>query len=347
MLQEDYFTKGTMNTYRLLFLSQEDIISLDLRYEDVIDGVERVMSAHAKGLCQLPSKIHVNPLDGTYLNAMPAYIGGDDNLCGLKWVSGYPSNREKGLPVTWGIMILNDYSTGAPLAIMDARWITAIRTAAVAAVTAKYCAKREVNAMTIIGAGEQGKWNARLMKIVKPGLKKIFVDDLYPQAREAYLAKMQPLLPDVEFIPIHDEKERLAAIDESDILLTATQRGSKPIIYWDMLHRGMLGLPLESTAWEGKTYTSADRFVCDDKGLVETYNHDGKYTDGLPDTIFTIGEIVNGDAPGRLNDDEFVIASSHGVAISDVMLAQMIYDNAKEDGLGVELPLLREGDIIR
>ena len=336
-----------MNTYRLLFLSQEDIMSLNLPYEDVIDAVEKVMSAHAKGLCQLPSKIHVNPLEGTYLNAMPAYIGGDFRQCGLKWVSGYPSNRQLGLPVTWGIVILNDYKTGAPLSIMDARWITAVRTAAVAAVTAKYCAKKDVQTMTIIGAGEQGKWNARLMKIVRPSIKKIFIGDIYPQALDAYIMKMQPLLPDVEIIPIRDEKERQDAIDGSDILLTATQRGTKPIIYWDMLHRGMLGIPLESTAWEGKTYTAADRFVCDDRGLVETYNRDGKYTDGLPEKICTIGEIINGDAPGRLNDDEFVIASSHGVALSDVVLAQMIYDRAQENHVGVVLPLLREGDIIR
>ena len=336
-----------MDTYKLLFLSQEDIIGLDLSYEDVIDAVEKVMSAHAKGLCQLPSKIHVNPLEGTYLNAMPAYIGGDFNMCGLKWVSGYPSNRQKGLPVTWGIMVLNDYSTGAPLAVMDAHWITAVRTAAVAAVTAKYCAKKDVSAMTIIGAGEQGKWNARLMKIVRPSIRKIYIGDIYPQALEAYLAKMQPLLPDTEIIPIHDDAERRKAIDDSDILLTATQRSDRPIIFCEMLHPGMLGIPLESTAWEGKTYTSADRFVCDDKGLVETYYRDGKYTDGLPEKIYTIGEIINGDAPGRLNDDEFVIASSHGVALSDVILAQMIYDKATERGVGEFLTILRQGDIIR
>ena len=201
--------------------------------------------------------------------------------------------------------------------------------------------------MTIIGAGEQGKWNARLIKIVRPSIKKIFVSDIYPQALEAYLNKMQPLLPDTEIIPIQNDAERRSAIDESDILLTATQRGDKPIIYCEMVHPGLLGIPLESTAWEGKTYTHADRFVCDDKGLVETYNQDGKYTDGLPEKIYTLGEIINGAVPGRLSDDEFVIASSHGVALSDVILAQMIYDRAKDLGIGEFLPLLREGDIIR
>ncbi len=336
-----------MEPYQVLFLSQEDIIALQIPYTEVIRCVETVMSAHAKGLCQIPSKIHVNPLEGTYLNAMPAYIGGDYNMCGLKWVSGFPGNRDRGLPVTMGIIVLNDYSTGAPLAVMDARWVTAIRTAAVASVTAKYCALQDVHAMTIIGAGEQGKWNARLMKIVKPGLKKIYIGDIYPKAVEAYITKMTPLLPDVEIIPISNDEERQKAIDDSEILLTATQRGAKPFIYREMLHKGMLGLPLESTAWDGKTYTSADRFVCDDKGLVETYNRDGKYTDGLPEKIYTIGEIINGDVPGRADDDEFVIASSHGIALSDVILAQEIYDRAMAIHAGTMLPLMQEADIVR
>lgn len=84
---------------------------------------------------------------------------------------------------------------------------------------------------------------------------------------------MRPLMPEVAFIPFFTEKERQTAIDDLQILLTATQRGDKPIIYSEMLHKGMLGIPLESIAWEGKIYT---RFVCDDRNLVAAYLADGK-----------------------------------------------------------------------
>ena len=84
-----------MKAHQLLFLSQEDILSLKIPYASIIDATEKVMSAHAKGLCQLPSKIHVNPIPGTYMNAMPAYIG-DQNIAGLKWVTGFPENRKLG-----------------------------------------------------------------------------------------------------------------------------------------------------------------------------------------------------------------------------------------------------------
>ena len=307
------------------------------------------MAEFSNGTCQLPVKIHVNSRPLTYVNAMPAYVGGENEAQGMKWIAGYPENRAKGLPVTWGIMVMNDCETGGVQAIMDARWITAIRTAAVAAVTAKYCKVKDTHTMTIIGAGEQGRSNARLMKIVIPELKRIYIGDLYESAIEAYLKKMQPLMPDVEFIPIRTDEERQKAIDESQILLTATQRGDKPIIYTEMLHKGMLGIPLESTAWEGKTYTAADRFVCDDVNLVKQYLADGKYTDGLPadEDLIILGDIINGKRCGRANEDEFVITSSHGIALSDVALGKMILDRAEAQGIGTVLTLMEESDIIR
>lgn len=337
-----------MNKAQLKFLSQEDILSLKIPYMDVIDIVERVMGEFARGTCQLPVKIHVNTRPATYINAMPAYVGGEHDVTGIKWVAGYPENRKRNLPVTCGIMVMNDSETGLVKAFLDARWITAIRTAAVAAVTAKYCKVQDTHAMTIIGAGEQGKWNARLFKLVIPELRRIYIGDIYEPAIAAYLEKMQPLMPDVEIVPFYSDEERQSAIDDSQILLTATQRGDKPIIYSEMLHKGMLGIPLESTAWEGKTYTRfADRFVCDDWNLVQTYLRDGKYTDGLPDEYCLLGDIVNGTVPGRASEDEFVITSSHGIALSDVAVASMVLRIADEKGVGQILTLMEEEDILR
>ena len=337
--------------YEFRYLSQENILALNLSYADVIAAVEKGMSEFGAGNCQNPVKIHSNPRPQTYINAMPAYIGGDQDITGLKWVAGFPGNRAKGLPVTWGIMVMNDTETGGVTAVMDARWITAIRTAAVAAVTAKYCKVSNTHSMTIIGAGEQGRWNARLIKMVVPELKKIYIGDLYETAIDAYLKKMQPLMPEVEFIPIHTPEQRQQAIDDSQILLSATQRSDKPIIYCENLHKGMLGLPLESTAWDGKIYTHmADRFICDDWNLVKCYLNDGKYTDGLDKFINNhqiLGKVINGQACGRANEDEFVIASSHGIAISDVAVGDMILKTAEKKNIGTMLPLFEENDILR
>ena len=121
-------------------------------------------------------------------------------------------------------------------------------------------------------------------------------------------------------------------------------------MYSEMLHKGMLGIPLESTAWEGKTYTRfADRFVCDDRNLVATYLADGKYTDGLPpvEDQLLLGDIINGVVPGRTSEDEFVITSSHGIALSDVAVGQLILRKAQKQGIGTMLTLMAESDILR
>lgn len=336
-----------MNGYEFRYLSQEDILSLQIPYLDVVNLVEEVMALHGRGLCQLPPKVHVNTREQSFLNAMPAYVFGEKEIAGMKWVAGYPANRAMGLPVTWGLIVMNDCETGAPTGVMDARWVTAIRTAAVAAITAKYCKPSHTQAMTIIGAGEQGRWNARIMKLVVPELRRIYIGDLYCEAVERYIEKMQPMLPGVEIVPLYNDDARQQAIDHSQILLTATQRGAKPFIYSEMLHKGMLGIPLESTAWEGKTYTRfAERFVCDDWDLVQVYLRDGKYTDGLTGEYELLGRIINNDAIGRANDEEFVISSCHGIAISDIAVGQMVLDLAAKKNVGSMLPLMREDDIL-
>ena len=74
---------------------------------------------------------------------------------------------------------------------------------------------------------------------------------------------------------------------------------------------------------------------------------DGKYTDGLPEEQLLLGDIINGDAVGRANEEEFVIASSHGIALSDVAVGQMILRKAEELDVGIMLPLMEQSDILR
>ena len=102
---------------------------------------------------------------------MPAYFK-NLGMGGIKWVSGYPANRAIGLPQIIGLIILNDMKTGAPVCIMDGTWITAARTAAVSAVTAKYCARKDSKVVGLIGTGVQGRQNLIALKLVLPNLSK-------------------------------------------------------------------------------------------------------------------------------------------------------------------------------
>ena len=110
----------------------------------------------------------------------------------------------------------------------------------------------------------------------------------------------------------------------------------------------MLASRWRAPAWEGKDYTLfATASSAMTGNLVLSYLKNGKYTDGLPEEHQILGKIINGDAVGRANDDEFVIVSSHGIAISDVVVGEMVLAKAEERGVGVMLPLMEEMDILR
>src|SRR5262245_10143171 len=109
--------------------------------KDVIATVETVFREKADGRHEMPPKPGVHPGADGFLHAMPAYLPRLRAL-GMKWVSGYPSNPARGLPYISGLLVLNDPETGIPDAVLDATWITALRTAAASAVAARHLARR-------------------------------------------------------------------------------------------------------------------------------------------------------------------------------------------------------------
>jgi ornithine cyclodeaminase/alanine dehydrogenase-like protein (mu-crystallin family) len=116
----------------VLVLRGDDLEALGLSWTDVVGVLEDAFTQKAAGLVQNPPKPAVHPRPDAFINAMPAYLGGSDRV-GIKWVSGYEGNREKGLPYIYGVLLLTDADTGRPLALIDGTWITEMRTAGVPA----------------------------------------------------------------------------------------------------------------------------------------------------------------------------------------------------------------------
>lgn len=145
-----------MEKVDFIYLSQEDILDLDVPMSKIIEIVEKGLKEYGHKRVENPPKPGIHSKPDAFIHAMPAYYEAL-NIGGLKWVSGYPSNRELGLPQIAGLMIVNDMDTGMPLAVMDCRWITAVRTAAVSAITAKYCAREDTSTLGVVGCGVQAR----------------------------------------------------------------------------------------------------------------------------------------------------------------------------------------------
>lgn len=325
-----------MDRVEFIYLSEKDIMALDLGMAQVIDLVEQGLGEHGRAMVENPPKPGIHASPNSFIHAMPAYYK-SLGIGGLKWVSGYPDNRASGLPAIMGIVILNDMKTGAPICVMDGTWITAVRTAAVSAVTAKYCARKDSRVLGVVGAGVQGRYNLIALKEVLPDLSRVKIMDINRMAAEKYKADLGPETG-VEVI-VCDDVETVAK--GSDVIVTATERLSEPLIRNEWFEEGCLGLGLEaSRAWYGDAILGADRFVTDDWGQTTHFQSQGAFPDGLPADYTELGTIITGENRGREKEEERILAINIGLALEDIIVADHLYKMAKSRGGYPTMPLM-------
>jgi ornithine cyclodeaminase/alanine dehydrogenase-like protein (mu-crystallin family) len=147
-----------------LFLN-EDQVRQHLQIADLIPAMEKALIDFSAGKVRQPvrSVIKVDP-PGGFLGLMPALT--PDGL-GLKAVTFYPSNAERGIPTHMATIFLVDPETGTPLAIMDGRLITEMRTAAVSAAATKLLAPPDARILAILGSGVQARSHVEALRLVR------------------------------------------------------------------------------------------------------------------------------------------------------------------------------------
>ena len=146
-----------MEKQQLLYLSREDVESVELTMNEIIDALENAFRDKGEGKVDMPPKPGIHPGGGdNFIHAMPAYIP-SLRSAGVKWVGGFPENLKKNIPYITGLLILNDTDNGLPLAVMDCVWLTGKRTGAATAISARYLARPESSVAGILGCGVQGR----------------------------------------------------------------------------------------------------------------------------------------------------------------------------------------------
>lgn len=330
-----------MKEINLLYLSQEDVKGLDAPWDKMIEAIEQVFIEHNEEKIEAPPKIGVHPKENAFIHEMPSYLS-RLKLSGIKWVSGFPTNYEHDLPTITGILALNDVETGLPVAVMDARWITGIRTAIVSAVTAKYSANPKSKTLGIIGTGVQGIFHAIALKKVLPDLEEIKIYDIKSSSRTTFIETLSGVLD----IKISEKDNYQDVVTDTDVVVTSTQRLEKPIIEYSWLKEGVLGIGLEAGRAWGDTILQMDKFITDDWQQTNEAMKKGGYPEGVKDIYTELGEIINNKKPGRLNNKEKIMAGNLGISAVDIVLGNLIYELALEKGVGIELPLMKETSLI-
>jgi len=320
----------------LLYLSREDVERVGLTMAEVIEAVEAAFRSKAAGRCEMPPKpgVHTRP-DG-FIHAMPAYLA-DLDAAGIKWISGYPDNQKHGLPYISGLLILNDAETGIPLAVMDATWITAVRTGAATAVAARRLARPESESVAILGCGVQGRTNLQALQCVMPQLDSVRGYDISAQALERYVAEMTQATG----LRIEAASSAEEAVRGADLVVTAGPilKEPDPVIEPEWLAPGVFACALDFDSYFTPAALKAcDGFVTDDLAQLRHYQQIGYFRD-IPEVTAETAEVVSGAKPGRRNDDERIVAMHLGLAIEDVATGVRLYRKAVEEGIGVQLPL--------
>jgi ornithine cyclodeaminase/alanine dehydrogenase-like protein (mu-crystallin family) len=320
---------------KILYLSRADVESVAVPMDRVIAAVEAMFKEKGEGRVEMPPKPGIHPRPDSFIHAMPAYIP-RLNSAGMKWVSGFPENLSKGLPYISGLIVLNDADTGIPLAVMDASWITAMRTGAATAVAAKHLARADSKTAGILGCGVQGRSNLKALSVLFP-LQRVLAYDTVRKAGERYAKEMAGKF-DLEVVPVDSPKQ---AVVEADIVVTAGPLLKIPhaTIQAGWLAEGAFASLVDyDSYWSREALKEVDKFCTDDIPQLAYYTNLGYFRD-IPTVHAELGELVTGRKPGRERPEERTMACNLGLALDDVATAPLVYRAALEKGLGTELPL--------
>jgi ornithine cyclodeaminase/alanine dehydrogenase len=319
----------------LLYLSRADVEAVALPMADMIGLLVRAFRDKGEGKVDMPPKPGIHPRPDAFIHAMPAYIP-SMRAAGVKWVSGFPENQRHGLPYISGLLILNDDTTGFPLAVMDCTWITAHRTGAATALAARHLARPESRTAGILACGVQGRTNLVALAATFP-LERVFAYDTSPEVQARFAREMSEALG-LEVIGVSEPR---AAVEHSDLVVTSGPilRRPVPTIDAGWLPRGSFASLVDFDSYvSGAALAEADRIVTDDLEQFRYYQAHG-YFQSTPDPHAALEELVVGKKVGRRDDKERTIAINLGIALDDMAVAPEILRRARERGLGTRLPL--------
>jgi len=304
-----------------VYLSRAEVAGLLPPVDEQLDLVEETYRAVGAGRVELPPKPGIHPRPDSFIHAMPAYLR-DDDVAALKWVAGYPANKERGLPYISGLIVLNEADTGLPAAVMDGAEVTAARTAAASGVCIRRFAPAGWSRAAVLGAGEQGRFHLRVLRALNPELA-VSAWDPHPERVVA--------LGDV--IAAAAPRE---AVDDAEVVVTAGPIVENPEspLGPDWLGGRVLGLPIDFDFYfNAGAVSSADLFLVDDVAQFEYYRSLGHFQ-GWPEPEGSVGEALSRDgAPAR------VVCCNLGIGALDAAFAARVLAAAHDRGIGAELPL--------
>jgi len=324
-----------------LWLTRHDVENL-LDMPAAIEAVGEAFRLIYQGEAELPvrANIPVARHDGS-LMSMPAYLGGEMDALGAKLISFYGTNpTRRGLPAIQGNVVLFDGRDGALLALMDAGYLTAMRTGASGGVAARYLAREDARTLTIFGSGVQAPYQVEAV-LCERALTRVNVISRTPANAEALAVALRGRFD----VSVEATTDVEMAVGAADIVVTATS-AHDPLFDGSLLRPGVhvtgIGSHLPYASEVDAVAVQRAKVVVDQMSacLEEAGDLIKPMNAGLYDASrihAEIGAIIAGDSPGRDSADEITFFKSVGLAAQDVAVARVVYQRAVEQGAGISL----------
>src|SRR3954470_19025323 len=271
--------RGAGHDTSFLFLSQEDVVAAGgTDMPAIVEVIERAFRIKAAGEVFMPPKVMITWSDepGTEelhgrIMAMPAYVGGEFDVAGLKWIPSVPDNpARRGLPRANALVLLSDRETGLPLGVMDGTIVSAMRTGAVTGVAAKHLAAAGASAVCLLGAGVLAHTQLDALRAVLPGLREVRVFDPALDRLHRFCER-QSGATGLVVRPCAGAEE---AVRGAQVVVPATM-AVEPTFAPDWLHEGVTVVLVSSLDGPPELHAATDLLVVDD--WLHESTHEGRY----------------------------------------------------------------------
>lgn len=330
--------------FKMRALSHEDTEKV-LELKTVIEKVEQAyVMKHTKAAALWPMIFHEFEPGVRDMDIKSGYAT-DEHIYGLKLVSWFGSNIEKGLPALVGTVMMFDERTGAPKALLSGEHITMMRTGAAGAIGAKYLAKKNSKNLLMVGTGNQAALQIAATLMVMPSIEKVMLYNPIDQAEaEAFEKTIADKVErsngcvDVVFEVVTDIEK---ATGEADIIITVTP-SRKAMIQKEWVkpgtHFSCVGSDMSGKQEIDEALFGVSRVFTDDIGqsisVGETETAIKKGIIKASDIVAEIGALISGDVGGRLSDEDITIYDSTGIALQDLVTANYAIERAEELNVG-------------
>ncbi len=322
---------------KILWLNRKEVESL-LDMKRTIKVVEEAFRQHGLKKVQMPSKLYLyfEKHNGD-LRTMPAYLEEQD-IAGVKIVNVHPDNPQKGLPTVIALVVLNSTETGAPVAVMDGTYLTNMRTGAAGGVAVKYLARSNAKTLGFVGTGNQA--STQLLGINEViDIEEVKAASVSMKHTLAFKEEMEKRIS-CEIIP----KNNIKDVCDCDILVTTTPSRA-PVVMNEWISEGThinaIGADAPGKEELDPMILKRAKVVVDD---IPQASHSGEVNVPLSRKMLTekdifgeLGEVITGKKKARTKDSDITVFDSTGLAIQDVVTADLVYRLAQEKKLGIDL----------